>query len=44
MLYLRVGVLCAFAGRRVVQATVKEELLGDFQSVEFLEKHGLLIK
>ena len=38
------GALCAFAGRRVVQATVKEELPSDFQSVEFLEKHGFIDK
>ena len=38
------GALCAFAGRRVVQATVKEELPSDFQSVEFLEKHGFVDK
>ena len=38
------GALCAFAGRRVVQATVKEELPNDFQSVEFLEKHGFIDK
>jgi len=39
-----VGALCAFAGRRVVQATVKEELPDDFQSVEFLQKHGFIDK
>ena len=39
-----VGALCAFAGRRVVQATVKEELPDDFQSVEFLQKHGFVDK
>ena len=38
------GALCAFAGRRVVQATVKEELPSDFQTVEFLEKHGFIDK
>ena len=37
-----VGALCAFAGRRVVQSTVKEELPSDFQSVEFLQKHGFI--
>ena len=39
-----IGALCAFAGRRVVQATVKEELPSDFQSVEYLEKHGFIDK
>ena len=29
------GALIAFAGRRVVQATVKEELPPDFQTAEF---------
>ena len=37
-----IGALCAFAGRRVVQATVKEELPSDFQTVEYLEKHGFI--
>ncbi len=36
------GALCAFAGRRVVQATVKEELPNDFQTVEYLQKHGFI--
>ena len=36
------GALIAFAGRRVVQATVKEELPNDFQTSEFLEKHGFV--
>ena len=36
------GALCAFSGRRVVQATVKEELPSDFQTVEYLEKHGFI--
>jgi len=36
------GALIAFAGRRVVQATVKEELPVDFQSAEFLLKHGFV--
>ncbi|MBH00432.1 MAG: acetyl-CoA carboxylase carboxyl transferase subunit beta [Candidatus Pelagibacter sp.] len=38
------GALIAFAGRRVVQATVKEELPNDFQTAEFLEKHGFVDK
>ena len=36
------GSLVAFAGRRVVQATVKEELPTDFQTAEFVEKHGFV--
>jgi len=36
------GALIAFAGRRVVQATVKEELPVDFQTAEFLLKHGFI--
>ena len=38
------GSLIAFAGRRVVQATVKEELPTDFQTAEFVEKHGFVDK
>ena len=38
------GALIAFAGRRVVQATVKEELPPDFQTAEFLLKHGFVDK
>ena len=33
------GCLIAFAGKRVIQATVKEELSPDFQTAEFVEKH-----
>jgi acetyl-CoA carboxylase carboxyl transferase subunit beta len=36
------GCLIAFAGRRVIQATVKEELSPDFQTAEFVEKHGFV--
>ena len=36
------GALIAFAGRRVVQATVKEELPHDFQTAEFLLNHGFV--
>ena len=42
--FAEVGALVAFAGRRVVQATVKEELPTDFQTAEFLEKHGFVDK
>ena len=34
--------LIAFAGRRVIQATVKEDLSADFQTSEFCEKHGFV--
>ena len=34
--------LIAFAGKRVIQATVKEELSPDFQTAEFVEKHGFV--
>ena len=30
----------AFAGRRVIQNTVKEELPEDFQTTEFVKDHG----
>ena len=36
------GCLVAFAGKRVIQATVKEELSPDFQTAEFVEKHGFV--
>ena len=36
------GCLIAFAGKRVIQATVKEELDSDFQTSEFVEKHGFV--
>ena len=32
------GALVAFAGKRVIQGTVKEELPSDFQTSEYLEK------
>ena len=38
------GALIAFAGKRVIQATVKEELSPDFQTAEFVEKHGFVDK
>ena len=38
------GSLIAFAGKRVIQATVKEELSADFQTAEFVEKHGFVDK
>ena len=36
------GCLIAFAGKKVIQATVKEELGQEFQTSEFLEKHGFV--
>ena len=38
------GSLIAFAGKRVIQATVKEDLSADFQTAEFVEKHGFIDK
>ncbi len=38
------GCLIAFAGKRVIQATVKEELSSDFQTAEFVERHGFVDK
>ena len=38
------GCMIAFAGRRVIQATVKEELSPDFQTAEFVLKHGFVDK
>ncbi len=38
------GSMIAFAGKRVIQATVKEELSPDFQTAEFVEKHGFVDK
>lgn len=36
------GALIGFAGRRVIEETIKEKLPDDFQTAEFLEKHGQL--
>ena len=38
------GSTIGFAGKRVIQATVKEELSQDFQTAEFVEKHGFVDK
>ena len=38
------GSLIAFAGKRMIQATVKEELPQGFQTAEFVEKHGFVDK
>ena len=32
--------MLAFAGRRVIQDTVKEELPEEFQTAEFVKEHG----
>ena len=36
------GALIAFAGKRVIQGTVKEELPPDFQTSEFIMKKGFI--
>ncbi|NLC83700.1 MAG: acetyl-CoA carboxylase carboxyltransferase subunit beta [Ruminococcaceae bacterium] len=36
------GTLIGFAGRRVIEGTIAEELPADFQSAEFLLEHGFL--
>ena len=36
------GAMVGFAGARVIEATIKAELPDDFQTSEFLEKHGLV--
>jgi acetyl-CoA carboxylase carboxyl transferase subunit beta len=36
------GATIGFAGRRVVEATTQSELPADFQTAEFLMKHGLI--
>ena len=36
------GALIGFAGRRVIEETIKEKLPDDFQTAEFLLKHGQL--
>jgi acetyl-CoA carboxylase carboxyl transferase subunit beta len=38
------GALIGFAGRRVIEQTIREELPEDFQTAEFLLKHGQLDK
>ncbi len=34
--------LIGFAGRRVIESTIHQKLPADFQSAEFLEKHGFI--
>lgn len=36
------GALIGFAGRRVIEQTIREELPDDFQTAEFLLNHGHL--
>ncbi|MBU5468100.1 acetyl-CoA carboxylase, carboxyltransferase subunit beta [Virgibacillus sp. MSJ-26] len=38
------GALIGFAGRRIIEQTIREELPDDFQTAEFLMKHGQLDK
>ncbi|MDB5083907.1 MAG: acetyl-CoA carboxylase carboxyl transferase subunit beta [Bacilli bacterium] len=38
------GAYIAFAGARVIEQTIREKLPDDFQSAEFLVKHGMLDK
>src|SRR5690625_1732540 len=38
------GALIGFAGRRVIEQTTREKLPDDFQTAEFLLKHGHLDK
>jgi acetyl-CoA carboxylase carboxyl transferase subunit beta len=38
------GTLIGFAGRRVIEQTIKQKLPEDFQSAEFLLEHGFLDK
>ena len=36
------GVLIGFAGRRVIEQTIKQKLPDDFQTAEYLQDHGFL--
>jgi acetyl-CoA carboxylase carboxyl transferase subunit beta len=36
------GALIGFAGPRVIEQTIKQKLPPDFQTAEFLLKHGML--
>lgn len=38
------GALIGFAGRRIIEQTIREKLPDDFQTAEFLMKHGQLDK
>ena len=36
------GAIIGFAGRRVIEETVKEKLPEDFQTAEYLKSHGMI--
>jgi len=36
------GAIIGFAGRRVIEETVREKLPDDFQTAEYLEDHGMV--
>ena len=36
------GAIIGFAGRRVIEETVREKLPEDFQSAEYLKEHGMV--
>jgi acetyl-CoA carboxylase carboxyl transferase subunit beta len=36
------GVLIGFAGRRVIEQTIKQKLPDDFQTAEYLLEHGFV--
>lgn len=36
------GALIGFAGRRVIEQTINQKLPDDFQTAEFLQKHGMI--
>lgn len=38
------GVLIGFAGRRVIEETIKQKLPDDFQTAEYLQSHGFVDK
>ena len=36
------GAIIGFAGRRVIEETVREKLPEDFQTAEYLQEHGMV--
>ena len=36
------GAMIGFAGKRVIQDTIREQLPKDFQKAEYLEEHGMI--
>ena len=36
------GAIIGFAGRRVIEETVREKLPDDFQTAEYLQDHGMI--